>query len=166
MANVDTDGPVGSVAWAQASLNALGATPPLLVDGVMREEMERELLAVQKAHGRGIPIDGKLTVESTAAIMVALATKVVDKSAPGPARVVGQAPVLPRLPGESDADYKVRSDAAVKVAPAPGPALAVKMVMPVWPSLPKNPGESDADYNVRNEANKKRQSDDWRKANP
>ena len=165
MANVDTSAPVGSVAWAQASLNALGANPPVLVDGVLREETEREILALQKASG-GEHIDGKLNAATTAAIFVALASKapakpVVATPAPAPtvtgtvAKPFVVAPVVP-------AKTIVEASDTVKMQ---GTVSPIKPVMPIWPSLTRLPGENDVDYKNRNDANLKSLTDDWVKAN-
>jgi lysozyme family protein len=64
----------GSTEWLQASLNALGAAPPLSVDGDYGAATTRAVVAFQQAT-KGLWIDGAAGPKTKAAIKAALAAK-------------------------------------------------------------------------------------------
>lgn len=68
--NARADNPEGTLAWAQAQLNALGmARPALIVDGIDGPATERAAAAFQSTHG--LHVDGVIGPQTLAALKAA-----------------------------------------------------------------------------------------------
>jgi lysozyme family protein len=64
-------GPILDAAWLQTSLNTLGATPPLVVDGVFGAATRTAVRAFQKT--KGLTVNGNASAPTVTAIKAALA---------------------------------------------------------------------------------------------